>query len=99
MRTWHKTVSLILADNDANEEWIADLEAHGCVSGMVGGLVCYAETVGVYEDHEDEILEILDDAGYVDPPGLVSLRLIANARVWAAFELTAPGVFEDASAP
>jgi hypothetical protein len=95
MTRWEQFVAETLREEDADAAWIDDLAAHGCESGMVGSLVYYTDTAAVYDRHEDEILDVLESSGYEDPEPwqLVPFARLACARVWAAFELTAPGVF------
>lgn len=83
---------------DEAEDWIDDLESHGCESGMVGCLIYYRDTRKVYEDNESEIISTLEDVEFSDEikrGDLPCVDQIINRRVWAAFELSARGVFED----
>ena len=48
-------------------KWIEDLQQHGCISGMVGALVYYADSCKFYEDNKQDInsllCEMLEDTG------------------------------------
>lgn len=35
--------------------WLNDLQNHGCISGMVGALIYYTNTIAFYKRHEEEI--------------------------------------------
>ena len=40
---------------------IDEVVQHGCVSGVVNALIYYSDTVKFYDEHEEEIWELLDD--------------------------------------
>lgn len=48
-----------------------DVLEHGCQSGVVGHLIYYADTVKYYEDHKDEInemlYEVMSECGMYNP--------------------------------
>uniref|UniRef100_A0A6M3L8J5 DUF7222 domain-containing protein n=1 Tax=viral metagenome TaxID=1070528 RepID=A0A6M3L8J5_9ZZZZ len=49
---------LLDEDKEYRENWLRDLLQHGCVSGLVGGLIYYNETTAFYNIHKDEIWEM-----------------------------------------
>ena len=40
---------------------IDDVIEHGCVSGVVNSLIYYSDTVKFYDEHEEEIWELLEE--------------------------------------
>lgn len=48
-----------IADGYTKHEAIDELMAHGCISGMVSGLIYYSDTTKFFEDHKEEINELL----------------------------------------
>ena len=38
-----------------------DVIEHGCVSGIVGSLIYYSDTVKFYDSHQDEIWDLLEE--------------------------------------
>jgi len=48
-------------DSENIETYFNDLLTHGCVSGMVGRLIYYSDTVKFYDRYEDEIEDLLDE--------------------------------------
>ena len=85
---------------------IADIAKHGCAGG-VPGLTYYDETSSFYDQHEDEIWQVLRDTA--DAAGIKnglqlfnickdpsSLRVLKNDLVWFAVEVCAQEL--DASA-
>jgi len=74
---------------DDIKDWFNDLLTHGCVSGMIGGLVYYCDTHKFYDTHYDEIEELRDE--YEDSFG-ESLKVdgdLKNWFAWFAYEETA----------
>jgi hypothetical protein len=85
------------------ESYINDLMNHGCVSGMVGELIYYSDTIKFYEKYKYEIndllKETLDQCGYKHPAELLrdwdeedSLALEQsnqNLLAWFGYEETA----------
>jgi hypothetical protein len=78
---------------------IADIAKHGCAGG-VPGLTYYDETSSFYDQHEDEIWQVLTDTA--DAAGIKnglqlfnickdpsSLRVLKNDLVWFAVEVCA----------
>jgi len=41
------------------QNWISQLQDHGCVSGMIGALVYYSDTCKFYDDNKDDINTLL----------------------------------------
>ena len=62
-----KEVKRIVDENtegmSANERkvWLNDLSNHGCISGMVSGLIYYSETGAFTNKHREAIMELLGD--------------------------------------
>jgi hypothetical protein len=46
---------------DSATSYLKDVLYHGCVSGMVSGLIYYADTRKFFEDHKEEINTILQE--------------------------------------
>ena len=101
------TIKEWLTEGEKNESFlISDIAKHGCAGG-IGGLIYYNETSSFYDDHEDEIWQVLTDTA--DAAGIKnglqlynickdpsSLELLKNDLVWFAVEVCAQEL--DASA-
>ena len=75
---------------------------HGCISGIVGNLIYYSQTLAFFEKHKNEInkllIEILDETGETNPAKLFrdwdNLDPLAtethnqNLLAWFGFEET-----------
>lgn len=59
---------------DERSGYLEDLLQHGCQSGMVTGLIYYADTLPYFKDHRREIRDLLAEAqesiGVDSPKGL-----------------------------
>jgi len=94
--------------HDSEESVIDDLLRGGCQSGMVNGLICYADTVAFYTKHSKEINSLLYDlldgfgGSLVDLFGdkwdatdpLALDRFNQNLLAWFGFEETARKLFD-----
>ena len=98
-----------IADGYTKQEAIDELMEHGCQSGMVSGLIYYADTIKFFEDHKGEINEliknVIDHAGFLgelfgdkwdveDPLCLDTNN--QNLLAWFGFEETVRALGEDA---
>lgn len=83
-------------DYDTKEEFDEDLAKHGCISGIVGGLIYYWETTELFDNFKDECndwLENLKEETGLNPWDLFDDWNIAinseqnkNTVIWAMFE-------------
>lgn len=81
---------------DSKEKFDEDLTKHGCISGIVGGLVYFYQTTELFDNFEDECNEWLEDLK--EETGLNPFELFRNWDVainsaynkniviWAMFE-------------
>ena len=69
-----------LEDYEGNlEQIVDDLQRAGCVSGLVSHLIYYTDTVEFFDNHEDEILQILsDNYGITNPETYEGAEELAN---------------------
>jgi hypothetical protein len=89
------------------ESFFSDLMNHGCVSGMVGGLIYYSETTKFFTKHKDEINQMLSntlsECGLSCPSELFGDKFDTddflcvdttnqNLLAWFAFEETARNI-------
>lgn len=101
----HEAVKNILIDETGGltrseaRQWIDDLTDYGCVSGIVGSLVYYADTVEFFDDFENEILELAREHEiHPDATGL-GVDGYKNQMTWFAFETLAQPIFEELEFP
>ena len=84
-----------------------DLLSHGCVSGMVGNLIYYHDTVKFFDDYEDEIENLItqsmEDQGIKTRPLFINslngsaenITQEKNLLAWFGFEEIARDIFEN----
>ena len=51
-----------------------DLQQHGCVSGMIGELIYYDDTIKFFDEYKDEINDILSNV--IEGTGCSAISLI-----------------------
>jgi hypothetical protein len=77
------------------ESVLKDLLEHGCQSGMVGHLIYYSDTHNFFDEHSDEILELLQEeiVEGLWPDDSLAQKFkdndIKNFLAWLGFEETA----------
>lgn len=61
MKNLKNIKAIVLEDADGEITYIKDVAEFGCVGGNCNGLIYYEDTHKFYNEHADEIDEILDD--------------------------------------
>lgn len=69
--------------------WFSDLLQHGCISGMVGGLVYYIDTHAFYDYHYEEIENLRYEYEEMTGEALNPENDLKNWYAWFAYEETA----------
>lgn len=62
-------INYLLDNSDNNEDLqghLEDINNYGCASGQVNHLIYYTDTVAYFEEHEEEITEMLEQLGIED---------------------------------
>lgn len=82
---------------DKADDWFNDLLSHGCVSGMVGGLIYYTDTYKFYDDNYSDIEDLRAELSQMygedfNVPGDQDLK---NWWAWCAFEETSRQIASD----
>ena len=91
--------------DDDIKSFFEDLLNHGCVSGMIGSLIYYADTNKFFDDNEEEIEELVyemqQELGYKKRAEFIaslngsaeSISQEKNLLSWFAFEETARKIY------
>lgn len=76
-------------DSEDPLNYLRDVTTHGCVSGMVSGLIYYTDTHKFYDEHYDEIEELRQE--YKDEIGeeIQVKNDLKNFYSWFAYEWVA----------
>ncbi|NOQ27402.1 MAG: hypothetical protein GQ564_18725 [Bacteroidales bacterium] len=89
IRTYVAKVALNNADYYPIKSWFNDLLSHGCICGMVGGLISYHDTRNFYDKHYFEIEDLRKNWEDSVSEPLVTRGDLKNFFAWFAFEETA----------
>lgn len=95
--------------DDGIRGFIKDLRQGGCISGLVGSLIYYSDTIEFYDKFENEIQELIDnytqEFGYNNRLEFISSlngsenvygnEQLKNLLAWFAFEETAFHLFDN----
>lgn len=65
-------------DSEDAQSILDDIVTHGCQSGMVNHLIYYTDTVKYFEDHESEIMDMLEMHGIVDVNSWDGLQALSD---------------------
>lgn len=96
----------VLADADGEVSYIKDCAEHGCIGGSCNGLIYYNDTHKFYNDHADEIDEMLADIA--DEMGeeynirenmkRLDQHDVRNFLAWLAYEVKAQEIMNELEA-
>ena len=96
----HEVIEIIMdqvdgLDND-NEIFSAveEIVTYGCQSGIVSALITYDDTEKFFNNHVDEIFELVED---VKQEGIIDMNnftLSKNNLAWFAFETIAQEIYQ-----
>ena len=93
-----KAVALEAYDPQSNENTIRffeDLLQHGCISGMVGSLVYYADTEAFFDKYYEEIIWLKTEYEEMTGQPMEIPYHLKNHLAWFAFEETARQLWEN----
>ena len=84
-----KAVAQEALDYDEIQNFFSDILNHGCVTGMVGSLIYYADTHDFFDKHYDQIEELRNE--YEENTGIpLPIKYdLKNHLAWFSFEETA----------
>ena len=96
----HEVVEIIMDQVDGldNEEILPAVEemvTYGCQSGIVSALITYSDTEKFFNNHADEIFELVED---VKQEGIINMNnftLSKNNLAWFAFETIAQEIYQE----
>ena len=64
-----------------------------CINGCIGELIYYSQTEGIFKNHFNEVLEMVQK--YFETYGYNNIGLDANNLVWLTFEFMVIGWYYD----
>ena len=97
----HEVVEIIMdqvdeLDND-NEvlEIVGEIVTHGCQSGIVSALITYSDTEKFFDNHSNEIFELVEDMKQEGMINMNNFELSKNNLAWFAFETIAQEIYQE----
>lgn len=83
-------------DND-NEilELVEEIVNCGCESGIVSVLITYSDTEKFFDNHSNEIFELVEDAKQEGIIDMNNFELSKNNLAWFAFEAIAQEIYQE----
>ena len=96
----HEVVEIILDQVDGldNEEIFSAVEeivTHGCATGVVPALITYDDTDKFFDNHADEIFELIEDAKQEGIINMNNFELSKNNLAWFAFEMIVQEIYQE----
>ena len=96
----HEVVEIIMDQVDGleNEEILSTVEeivTYGCATGVVPALITYDDTDKFFDNHADEIFELIEDAKVEGLIDMNNFELSKNNLAWFAFETIAQEIYQE----
>ena len=96
----HEVVEIIMDQVDGleNEETLSIFEeivTYGCQSGIVSALITYSDTELFFDNHADEIFELVEDMKQEGIIDMNNFELSKNNLAWFAFETVAQEIYQE----
>ena len=97
----HEVIEIIMdqvggLDND-NEILAAveEIVTYGCQSGIVSALITYSDTEKFFDNHSNEIFELVEDMKQEGLIDMNNFELSKNNLAWFAFETIAQEIYQE----
>lgn len=80
-------------DKDQARYWVENDAI--CEAGSVSGLIYYKDTCAFFDEHEEDILSLAQDADFELSPVKLGMTGYKNNMAWFAFESLCQSVFDE----
>ena len=97
----HEVVEIIMDQVDGLEKdneilsAVEEIVTYGCQSGIVTALITYDDTDKFFNNHADEIFELVEDAKAEGIINMNDFTLSKNNLAWFAFETIAQEIYQE----
>ena len=96
----HEVAEIIMDQVDGleNEEILSTVEeivTYGCQSGIVSALITYSDTEKFFDNHANEIFELIEDMRQEGIINMNNFELSKNNLAWFAFETIAQEIYQE----
>ena len=96
----HEVVEIILSEIEGIEDdeilsTVEGMVAYGCQSGIVSALINYSDTEKFFDNHANEIFELIEDMRQEGIINMNNFELSKNNLAWFAFETIAQEIYQE----
>ena len=96
----HEVAEIIMDQVDGldNSEILSTVEeivTYGCQSGIVSALITYSDTEKFFNNHANEIFELIEDMKQEGIINMNNFELSKNNLAWFAFETIAQEIYQE----
>ena len=96
----HEVVEIIMdqingLNNNEILPAVEEIVTYGCQSGIVSALITYDDTDKFFNNHADEIFELVEDAKQEGIIDMNNFELSKNNLAWFAFETIAQEIYQE----
>ena len=96
----HEVVEIILSEIEGIEDdeilsTVEEMVTYGCQSGIVSALITYSDTEKFFDNHANEIFELIEDAKQEGIIDMNNFELSKNNLAWFAFETIAQEIYQE----
>ena len=96
----HEVVEIILSEIEGIEDdeilsTVEEMVTYGCQSGIVSALITYSDTEKFFDNHANEIFELIEDMRQEGIINMNNFELSKNNLAWFAFETIAQEICQE----
>ena len=96
----HEVVEIILSEIEGIEDdeilsTVEEMVTYGCQSGIVSALITYSDTEKFFDNHANEIFELIEDMRQEGIINMNNFELSKNNLAWFAFETIAREIYNE----
>ena len=96
----HEVVEIILDEIEGIEDdeilsTVEEMVTYGCQSGIVSALITYSDTEKFFNNHANEIFELIEDMRQEGIINMNNFELSKNNLAWFAFETIAQEIYQE----
>ena len=96
----HEVVEIILSEIEGIEDdeilsTVEEMVTYGCQSGIVSALITYSDTEKFFNNHANEIFELIEDMRQEGIINMNNFELSKNNLAWFAFETIAQEIYRE----
>ena len=96
----HEVVEIILSEiegikDDEILSTVEEMVTYGCQSGIVSALITYSDTEKFFNNHANEIFELIEDMRQEGIINMNNFELSKNNLAWFAFETIAQEIYQE----